>query len=299
MLDVNIPYNFGDPGPTVDLFTNNIINLEVKHQTTTEYLPGDGDGFVHIWFTRTGTGDPAQNCSMNWGINSLISLGDLHNNVFDLWPESDYATPTPETTWAPGIGALDFGLPSSGKVEWGGNDFAPKELLIPIYDDNVVEFNEDFEIELTNDGAVNCRMGESIPASSPSRSTIMISPPVRWNPRSTPIPSPPATLSLVPTPPSSAMAVTPDQQIIIGGAFTAYNAVLRNRIARVNFNGTIDKTFDPGNGADGLVTSLALQSDGAVVIGGDFLSVDGINRYHIARLLDSGKVDTSFNPGWC
>ena len=94
-----------------------------------------------------------------------------------------------------------------------------------------------------------------------------------------------------------AMAVQPDQNVVIGGAFTAYNAFLRNRIARVNYDGTIDQTFNPGNGADGLVTSLALQTDGSILMGGDFLSVNGVNRYHVARLTPLGGVDTSFNPG--
>lgn len=296
MLDVNIPRGAGDPGPTVELFTNNIINFYVKRQVTTEYV-GDGDGYVHVWFTRSGTADPNSTCSIRWGINSWNTLGDLRNNQFDLWPESDYATPDPANTPAPGVGPADFGAPSSGTVSWGGYDFLPKEVLIPINDDDLVEFNEDFEVELTNDGAQNCRMGEV------NKSTVTIlfdyhDQPAgaleagfnaHTEPPRNPVPGTDAAIF--------AMAVQPDQHIIIGGAFTAYNAVLRNRIARVNPNGTLDQTFDPGNGADGLVTALALQPDGNILMGGDFLSVNGINRYHVARLTPGGAVDTSFNPG--
>ena len=42
----------------------------------------------------------------------------------------------------------------------------------------------------------------------------------------------------------------------------------RAHIARLNNNGSLDTTFDPGaNGPDGTVWTAALQSDGQVVIG--------------------------------
>ena len=37
-----------------------------------------------------------------------------------------------------------------------------------------------------------------------------------------------------------ATAVQPDGKIIIGGAFTTYNGVSRNNIARLNANGSLD-----------------------------------------------------------
>src|ERR1017187_8737706 len=173
-LEVEILAGFGDRGPTVPLFVTNIINFMVKHQITSEQV-GDGDGYVHIWFTRTGNGNPQDSPSLRWGINSLISLGDLKNNLFDPWPESDYATPPPPTTPAPGVGPEDFHIPaipgppggitvdpsgSWGTVAWGQYDFAPKVLLVPINNDTLVEFNEDFEVELTGNGQQNCLMGE-------------------------------------------------------------------------------------------------------------------------------------------
>jgi uncharacterized repeat protein (TIGR01451 family)/uncharacterized delta-60 repeat protein len=313
MLDVNIPYYYGDVVKSkVPTFTNNIINFAVKHQTTSEYV-GDGDGYVHIFFTRTGNGDPTSSCSIRWGIDSLYFLGDLENNMFDLWPESDYATPMPPTIPAPGLGPADFGVPaipgpgmadsftidasgSSGTVKWGGNDFGYKELLVPIIDDGLVEFNEDFELELGGE-AQSCVMGEVNTTTVTIAFDINDQPAgaleAAYNPHNQPPHNPlPGANALI-----FALAVQPDQNVIIGGAFTAYNAFLRNRIARINFDGTIDETFNPGNGADGLVTSLALQPNGSIVMGGDFLSVNGYNRYHVARLTAVGSVDTTFNPG--
>ena len=95
-----------------------------------------------------------------------------------------------------------------------------------------------------------------------------------------------------------AIAVQPtDGKVLIGGWFTAYNGTACNRIARLNTNGTLDIAFDSGAGPDGPVFSLALQSDGKVLIGGNFTSYNGTARNGIARLNTDGSLDNSFNPG--
>src|SRR6185369_671521 len=43
-------------------------------------------------------------------------------------------------------------------------------------------------------------------------------------------------------------------------------------------------SFNPGTGADGVVRSIALQSDGNILIGGDFNIVNGEARPRVARL---------------
>ena len=52
----------------------------------------------------------------------------------------------------------------------------------------------------------------------------------------------------------------------------------------VSPSGNRDNTFKPGTGADGVVCSIALQSDGNVLLGGEFLTVNGVARPHVARL---------------
>jgi hypothetical protein len=47
----------------------------------------------------------------------------------------------------------------------------------------------------------------------------------------------------------------------------------RDRIARLNSNGSLDTSFDPGAGADADVRAIALQSDGNVLIAGGFTLV--------------------------
>ncbi len=51
-----------------------------------------------------------------------------------------------------------------------------------------------------------------------------------------------------------------------------------------------------------LISAMVPQADGKVVIGGDFVSVNSLERRHIARLNSDGTVDTAFAPssayGW-
>ena len=92
-------------------------------------------------------------------------------------------------------------------------------------------------------------------------------------------------------------AIQSDGKIIIGGAFTFYNGVSRNGIARLNANGTLDATFNPGTGASSGVGTTSIQSDGKIIIGGGFTSYNGISRNGIARLNIDGTLDATFNPG--
>ena len=93
------------------------------------------------------------------------------------------------------------------------------------------------------------------------------------------------------------LALQPDGKVLIGGSFTEVNGVARNRIARLNANGTLDAAFNPGTGTNGAPRHLALQPDGKVLIGGEFTEVDGVARNRIARLNANGTLDTTFNPG--
>ena len=86
-------------------------------------------------------------------------------------------------------------------------------------------------------------------------------------------------------------------KILIGGTFTFYGGVGRNRIARLNADGSLDAGFDPGLGADNDVWAIAVQGDGKILIGGDFTSYDGTARNRLARLNADGSLDTTFDPG--
>lgn len=93
------------------------------------------------------------------------------------------------------------------------------------------------------------------------------------------------------------LALQPDGKLLIGGDFISYNGITRNRIARLNIDGSLDTTFNPGMGADGRVESISLQPDGKMIIGGGFVNFNGTSRGRIARLNADGSLDISFNPG--
>ncbi len=94
-----------------------------------------------------------------------------------------------------------------------------------------------------------------------------------------------------------ALALQSNGKIVIGGDFTAINNTSRNRIARLNANGSLDSTFSPGLGANGYVNSLAVLPDGKILMGGAFTQVGGQGRNNIARLNANGSLDAAFNPG--
>src|SRR6266568_4888280 len=89
----------------------------------------------------------------------------------------------------------------------------------------------------------------------------------------------------------------PDGRVLIGGTFTAVNGTPRSHVASLNSDGSVDPSFDPGQGPDSLVLALARQPDEKVVIGGFFTGVSGNARHGIARLNPDGSLDMSFDPG--
>ncbi len=94
----------------------------------------------------------------------------------------------------------------------------------------------------------------------------------------------------------TALALQPDGKFVAAGSFTNVGSVLCNGIARFNTNGVLDTTFNPGTGANGDIQAVALQTNGQVLIGGAFTSVNGVARTHLARLNTNGSVDAAFHP---
>jgi hypothetical protein len=78
--------------------------------------------------------------------------------------------------------------------------------------------------------------------------------------------------------------VQADGKVLIGGFFTSYNGTGRGSIARLNADGSLDSSFNPGTGASSDVYALAVQADGQVLIGGQFTSYDGQTADGVARV---------------
>jgi len=90
-----------------------------------------------------------------------------------------------------------------------------------------------------------------------------------------------------------------DGKILVGGWFTTYGNVSQNHITRLNTNGTLDTTFQIGNGFNDEVYTLALQSDGKIIVGGYFNTFDNNDLFYgqIVRLDSNGTLDTLFGHG--
>jgi uncharacterized delta-60 repeat protein len=97
--------------------------------------------------------------------------------------------------------------------------------------------------------------------------------------------------------PADTIALQPDGKILVGGDFTTYSGVTSNRIIRLNTDGTIDNTFTIGTGFDIIVTTLALQPDGKILVGGDFTTYSGVTSNRIIRLNTDGTIDNTFTIG--
>ena len=100
---------------------------------------------------------------------------------------------------------------------------------------------------------------------------------------------------------ANSVALQADGKILLAGYFTSVDGQPRNRIARLNADGTLESTatFNPGTGPDDFVRSVVVQPDGKILIGGPFTSVNGQPRNGIARLNADGTVESTatFNPG--
>lgn len=91
--------------------------------------------------------------------------------------------------------------------------------------------------------------------------------------------------------------IQPDGKILVGGGFTSYNGTPANKIIRLNSDGTVDGTFNIGTGFDLTVWAINLQSDGKILVGGDFTQYNGNSHLHLIRLNSNGSVDNTFDLG--
>jgi uncharacterized delta-60 repeat protein len=96
--------------------------------------------------------------------------------------------------------------------------------------------------------------------------------------------------------PVYALALQPDNKVLVGGSFSTFDSMVPSRpgIVRLLTNGIVDLSFNTGGGPDNAVYAVALQTDGKILLGGEFLAVDGQPRTRLARLNRNGSLDNSF-----
>lgn len=86
-----------------------------------------------------------------------------------------------------------------------------------------------------------------------------------------------------------------DGKVLMSGVFSRMNGVTRRTIARVNSDGTLDATFNPGTGfANNPADALLVQSDGKILAIGQFSSYNGTTVPGLVRINSDGSIDNSF-----
>lgn len=92
-------------------------------------------------------------------------------------------------------------------------------------------------------------------------------------------------------------------KIAVYGDFDLYQGITTNKLAILNPNGSLDTSFNVGLGPNyvdqyyGSSSMISEQSDGKLIVVGNFTTFNGISKKNIIRLNLDGTIDTSFNVG--
>ncbi|MEC5142864.1 IPT/TIG domain-containing protein [Chitinophaga sp. 212800010-3] len=80
-----------------------------------------------------------------------------------------------------------------------------------------------------------------------------------------------------------------DGKYLITGDFTSYGGTSRNRVARLNHDGTLDGSFASGskNGTNSYVSTAVLLKDGKYLVAGAFNSYEGVSYVNSIAMLNS------------
>src|SRR6185503_20262279 len=81
------------------------------------------------------------------------------------------------------------------------------------------------------------------------------------------------------------IAAQDDGKVLIGGYFSVVNGVMRNNIARLHANGSVDEAWNPG--ANDAVRAIVVSGTEVFVLG-DFTVIGGLNRNGIGKLSTTG-----------
>lgn len=93
------------------------------------------------------------------------------------------------------------------------------------------------------------------------------------------------------------VAMSDNDSLYVGGAFTLYGTTNASRIIKLNDSGTPDTSFVYGAGFNGTVYDILEQPDGKIVVVGAFTIYNTIPAAGIIRLNPDGTRDTSFVYG--
>jgi len=78
------------------------------------------------------------------------------------------------------------------------------------------------------------------------------------------------------------MTVMPDGRVVFGGGFNSVGFFTRHGLTRLETDGSVDLGFSPS--VNNFVLTVAAQSDGGVVLAGEFSAVNNVGRKIVARI---------------
>lgn len=87
-----------------------------------------------------------------------------------------------------------------------------------------------------------------------------------------------------------------NDKLLIAGEFTTIYNTTANRIALIDNNGDLVPSFNSGSGFDNTVLDLFEQTDGKIIVAGDFTMYNDTAANKIVRIFANGNIDTSFHP---
>ena len=88
---------------------------------------------------------------------------------------------------------------------------------------------------------------------------------------------------------AKSIALQTDGKIVAVGSYL-------KKIIRLNSDGTLDTNFNiVGSGFNRTANKVLVQSDGKILVGGDFLTFSSTIKKHLARLNSDGSIDNTFN----
>jgi len=91
------------------------------------------------------------------------------------------------------------------------------------------------------------------------------------------------------------IALMSNGKLIVAGDFANVNGSQKKNLVRLNTDGTVDCSFDPGLSSNVAVSSIAIQPDSKILISGDFVSYDGTSRYGMGRINNDVAIPTITN----
>lgn len=94
------------------------------------------------------------------------------------------------------------------------------------------------------------------------------------------------------------VVVQSDDKVLAAGAFATWNGTSINDIVRLNTNGTIDTTFNPGSGLNTIPMGMVKDAlSDKVCVFGNISTYSGSSANQIVRINTNGTYDTTFNVG--